>query len=240
MPQRAGTGWLRAHLLFVLMSLAASAPATAQVDMTGPWFVRVFPIFLPPLDCAIDMVQTGTALSISSADCPFLVSMNLTGTIDPMTGDFTASGSSTACSMLNLTAGTASLDGTTFFVQFNCMGGGFPVLGGVYGYRCGNGVIDSGVGEICDDGNHQSGDCCSNTCQYEPAGQFCFPTDANFCTDDICDGAGTCIHVNGTGNCDDGNQCTSGDHCQDGDCVSTVLPDGSDCTDFNDCTGDSC
>jgi len=80
------------------MSLAASAPATAQVDMTGAWFVRVFPIFLRPVDCAIDMVQTGTALSISSSDCPFLVTMNLTGSIDPMTGDFTASGSSTACS----------------------------------------------------------------------------------------------------------------------------------------------
>lgn len=31
---------------------------------------------------------------------------------------------------------------------------------------CGNGVVEAG--EQCDDGNHQSGDCCSSTCQVEP------------------------------------------------------------------------
>ncbi len=56
---------------------------------------------------------------------------------------------------------------------------------------CGNGVVDSG--EQCDDGNNDDYDCCSRTCQYETSGSFCTP-DANFCTDDVCDGAGTCLH----------------------------------------------
>jgi cysteine-rich repeat protein len=56
---------------------------------------------------------------------------------------------------------------------------------------CGNGTVDSG--EQCDDGNALDGDCCSSTCQYEANGNVCTP-DANVCTDDVCDGAGTCLH----------------------------------------------
>jgi cysteine-rich repeat protein len=57
---------------------------------------------------------------------------------------------------------------------------------------CGNGV--TGVDEICDDGNLASGDCCSSTCAYEAADAPC-TTDSNACTKDVCDGAGSCDHL---------------------------------------------
>ncbi|HEY2387339.1 MAG TPA: hypothetical protein VGK30_10280 [Candidatus Binatia bacterium] len=56
---------------------------------------------------------------------------------------------------------------------------------------CGNGTVDSG--ELCDDGNTLDGDCCSSTCQFEASGSFC-PADYDFCTSDVCDGAGSCTH----------------------------------------------
>jgi hypothetical protein len=48
------------------------------------------------------------------------------------------------------------------------------------------------------------------------------------------------VSTNRTGSCNDGNQCTAPDECVDGACTSTVLADGSTCTDFNDCTNESC
>ena len=54
---------------------------------------------------------------------------------------------------------------------------------------CGNGNVDPG--EQCDDGNTVSGDCCSATCHFEPAGQSC--NDHSTCTTgEKCNGAGTC------------------------------------------------
>jgi cysteine-rich repeat protein len=68
---------------------------------------------------------------------------------------------------------------------------------------CGNGAVDAG--EQCDDGNTFDGDCCSATCQYEPSGSFC-AADTNICTDDICDGAGTCTHPD-LPNCEQSRPC---------------------------------
>lgn len=56
---------------------------------------------------------------------------------------------------------------------------------------CGDGVVEAD--EQCDDGNVADGDCCSAACQYETAGSAC-ADDGEFCTRDICDGAGACIH----------------------------------------------
>ncbi len=55
---------------------------------------------------------------------------------------------------------------------------------------CGDGIVDGS--EQCDDGNTLDGDCCSSTCQFDPAGSAC--TDGVICTEDACDGAGTCTH----------------------------------------------
>jgi cysteine-rich repeat protein len=84
------------------------------------------------------------------------------------------------------------------------------------GVVCGNGILDPG--EQCDDGDAVPGDCCSPTCQYEVAGSPC-AADGNVCTDDVCDGAGSCTHPNNSAPCDDDNACTTGDSCAGGTCA---------------------
>ena len=84
---------------------------------------------------------------------------------------------------------------------------------------CGNGRFDTG--EACDDGNTQNGDCCTAACTIVSAGSAC-PDDGNVCTNDVCNGAGLCLHVNNTVACDDGAFCTVADTCQSGVCQGTA------------------
>src|SRR5213594_4347118 len=110
----------------------------------------------------------------------------------------------------------------------------FTVLIGKIAHVCGNGVVD--LGEQCDDGNLVGGDCCSPTCQFEPAGQACAN---NPCiSGSTCNGAAAC--VGGTPNtlpCNDGNACTTADTCAGGVCVGGPPPN---CVDGNVCTTDTC
>src|SRR2546422_128852 len=110
----------------------------------------------------------------------------------------------------------------------------FTVIIGKIAHVCGNGVLD--LGEQCDDGNLVAGDCCSPTCQFEPAGQACAN---NICiSGSTCDGAGAC--AGGTPNtapCNDGNACTTPDTCAGGLCVGGPAPN---CNDGNVCTTDTC
>jgi cysteine-rich repeat protein len=89
-----------------------------------------------------------------------------------------------------------------------------------FGNLCGNGRFDAG--EDCDDGNLVNGDCCSATCQSEPAGTIC-ADDGNPCSDDKCNGAGICLHVNNTAPCDDGKFCTTNDRCANQVCNGTMM-----------------
>jgi cysteine-rich repeat protein len=86
---------------------------------------------------------------------------------------------------------------------------------------CGDGIVEPG--EQCDDGNTANGDCCSSTCQFEPAGNPC-TSDDNPCTDDLCNAAGGCQHLDNTALCDDGDVCTSNDACSGGVCVGQPAP----------------
>lgn len=58
---------------------------------------------------------------------------------------------------------------------------------------CGNGVVESG--EQCDDGDAtgQPGDCCTASCQFQPAGVAC-ADEGDLCTLDLCNATGTCSH----------------------------------------------
>lgn len=85
---------------------------------------------------------------------------------------------------------------------------------------CGNGIVESG--EQCDDGNVASGDCCSASCTFEAAGSAC-ASDGEVCTDDVCDGSGSCAHPDNTAPCDDENACTEHDTCANGVCVGTSV-----------------
>jgi cysteine-rich repeat protein len=60
--------------------------------------------------------------------------------------------------------------------------------------ECGNGFVERDEG--CDDGNTADGDCCSSTCQLDPAGAAC-TEDGAPCTADACDAAGICRHSAG-------------------------------------------
>jgi uncharacterized repeat protein (TIGR01451 family) len=56
--------------------------------------------------------------------------------------------------------------------------------------------------------------------------------DGNVCTDDVCDGAGACIHPNNTAPCNDGVFCNGADTCSGGSC--SVHP-GDPCTSGPEC-----
>ncbi|MDB4678672.1 hypothetical protein OAE84_01110 [bacterium] len=74
-------------------------------------------------------------------------------------------------------------------LTYTCIGTNSVVLDNLVleGTFCGNGVIDEA--EACDDGNNTDGDCCSSTCEIEPAGTLCGPV-ADICDlEDVCNGA---------------------------------------------------
>jgi cysteine-rich repeat protein len=123
---------------------------------------------------------------------------------------------------------------------------------------CGDGIIQPG--EQCDDGNSNSGDGCSSTCQIEPcfacsgapslctplsAGAQC-PDEGNVCTTDVCDNSGHCTHPPGNrgtlcrmpaGACDLAGFCTGSSPV----CPNTTKPDGTACDDGVFCNGaDTC
>jgi cysteine-rich repeat protein len=100
---------------------------------------------------------------------------------------------------------------------------------------CGNDTLDET--EECDDGNTVPGDCCSPTCQFEPAttecrastgacdiAETCTGTDANCPADQVLDGVP----------CPDGLFCNGDEMCQTGVCMPGTAPpldDGVGCTD---------
>src|SRR4029453_13342220 len=153
-------------------------------------------------------------------------------------------------------------DGAAFAAVFSssCPG----ISGTASGAKCSNGMLDPG--EQCDDGNAVSGDCCSDLCAIEPAGQACndgnqcstgdvcaggtcagspapglaCTSDGNPCTDDVCDAASACTHQPNTNPCNDGDQCTTGDVCAGGTCAGSPAP-GQAGNDGNEgTTGDVC
>jgi hypothetical protein len=81
----------------------------------------------------------------------------------------------------------------------NAVGPSVPGLDGIAFApigACGDGMRN--LGEQCDDGNVVNGDCCSETCAFDPPGTPC-PTNDDTCTINACDGAGTCLHTLPTG-----------------------------------------
>jgi cysteine-rich repeat protein len=88
---------------------------------------------------------------------------------------------------------------------------------------CGDGIVQGS--EQCDDGNTVAGDCCAPDCTFEVADSAC-PDDGEACTQEACDGAGTCLHSAapaGTACADDDDACTI-DRCDGGTCVHAAEP----------------
>ncbi len=114
-------------------------------------------------------------------------------------------------------------------------------LGTVELSECGNGVLRAG--EACDDGNYVNGDCCSVYCTYEAAGTTC-DADGSVCTDDVCDGSGSCA-AGAALDCNDGNVCTddacnAATGCQNIANAATTCDDGNWCTTADTCSAGVC
>ena len=154
----------------VAVALVAT-DARGQVDMSGLWAAE---IEVPGVDGRQDwtVTQSGMSLSVVIAG---IRTDTWTGTIDPLTGNFslTLPTAEPGCPPWVITAvvnpSSTSFSGTYhLFVDFTgCEMALFPIEG----RRCGNGVLDPG--EQCEDGDFEDGDCCSATCQLDPAGTSC-------------------------------------------------------------------
>lgn len=69
-------------------------------------------------------------------------------------------------------------------------------------------------GSVCQTQCNETTDSC-----FSSAGSPC-PDDGNGCTNDVCNGSGSCSHPNNTASCDDGLFCNGTDHCAGGVCSS--------------------
>ncbi len=145
---------------------------------------------------------------------------------------FNASVAKTTVSPVDSVVGTATFTATASATALTLTDTNAQV-NTVCGNACGDGVLESG--EQCDDGNNRDGDCCSAACRFESFGSSC-ADDGNPCTNEQCNGAGTCAHPDNTDNCDDGDACTTGDACSAGVCVGPAR----NCNDGDPCTDDAC
>jgi YVTN family beta-propeller protein/cysteine-rich repeat protein len=94
----------------------------------------------------------------------------------------------------------------------------------------------AGGGECADACNEAADDCIA------AAATPC-TSDGNVCTDDVCDGAGACIHPVNTAPCDDGLFCNGADTCSGGACTDHAgdpCAGGGACADACNEAADSC
>jgi cysteine-rich repeat protein len=107
---------------------------------------------------------------------------------------------------------------------------------------CGGGTCSVHAGDPC-----AGGSACADACNestdscFEPAGTAC-TDDGNPCTNDTCNGAGTCAHTNNSAPCDDDNACTTPDVCAGGICGGppVICDPCQSCDVETGCNGPSC
>jgi hypothetical protein len=217
----------RTFLLVLLTAYVRSA--AASVDLTGTW--TVYSQSGAPSSWSI--VQSGTSISVTVSGNTF------TGPIDPDTGQFSFVAPGVPCpSGVSATASSNdAFSGALTDTSPSCPGGphsctcvpsqSYGLNGcrdGAAGACCGDAVMDAG--EQCDPGPQFLG-CCDGLCQLAAVMSICVE-EGNACTDDLCDGAGTCTHpasASGQSCPDDGDVCTA-DTCDGGGaCIHSPLPD---------------
>ena len=176
---------------------------------------------------------------------------------DPCTGGFECNN---VCDELHnrcaVAAGTSCTDDGEVCTDDVCDGLGMCTHPGNYFVPCDDGLFCDGddycYGGTC---SYHTGDPCSFSecndlcdeisvsCLPSTSGTQCFD-DGNVCTNDQCDGSGSCVHppvTSGTPCPDDGSICTS-DQCDGlGSCVHPAANNGAPCPDDgNECTNDQC
>jgi cysteine-rich repeat protein len=194
--------------------LVGAAGNAAAVDVTG-----VFSTSGLPGVSAVSLRQSGTTLRMCLPGSLGTVRV-AEGTVDTGTGAFTLAyvpsalgpgGLGAYCSIT--ITGTAAPDGSTLAatqVEYStCVPPPFSctpscVLSATIPFTatrtsttpapcCGDGFLDPGNGEQCDDGNAVAGDCCAPDCTAEPAGGACPQID--LCRAGTCSGFGYCEYV---------------------------------------------
>jgi cysteine-rich repeat protein len=173
-----------------------ASECAGTINLTGPWllsgpYLDASSFFLGP---ERDFIQTGAVLTAAvPGGSPGI------GAVNPATGAFRANAPfSLLGECLEIIVGTATPHANEFSGTALIMCSGsitlVPPLA-VTGLKCepgqpccGNGIVESG--EVCDDQF-----CCDATCQIALDGTSC-PDEPNSCTDDVCDGTGTCTHPN--------------------------------------------
>src|SRR5581483_12031898 len=119
---------------------------------------------------------------------------------------------------------------------------------------CGNGTVDSGQGEQCDEGvnNGTPGSCCTSTCQFRAGGEECRASAGECDPNEVCTGASATCPADArtpanTPCTDDGNACTT-DLCDGtsvdcqhdpGNAGATCRASAGECDPAETCTGAS-
>jgi hypothetical protein len=128
--------------------------------------------------------------------------------------------------------------------------------------KCNNGKCEGNGKLNCDDGTACTTDTCDKAlgCQHAPTTATCSDdnvcttgdacdggkcqgqgtldcSDAEPCTDDLCDAKSGCVHPPNAATCTDGNACTDKDTCKGGKCLPGSA---TNCDDKNPCTDDAC
>lgn len=108
------------------------------------------------------------------------------------------------------------------------------------GSVCGNGTVESG--EQCDDGGTGAGDCCSPTCQFEPAATECRASSGMCDVAEFCDGLTDACPADlfDPALCDDGTYCNGTETCNAGICEPGTPPSCSGATPWCDEVLENC
>ena len=165
--------------------------ARADVDISGDWNAALIALLDLGGHCNLTFSQTGPTLS-ATGSCDSLGGgaggILVSGTIDPVTGDFSMSGVGGGCygdvagpTVSQTLSGTVTATGDALDASFDCMVSGAPPsssslsIVGSPATACGDGDVDAG--EQCDDGNAVDGDGCSAVCRRGPGDDVkCYPS----------------------------------------------------------------
>jgi cysteine-rich repeat protein len=225
-------------LLLLAVMLLTPRPTLAAYDMSGKW--------LAAIDDGTGVLRLDLSQSSGMLSEPPSPGPGWTGTIDEGTGVFHLESATVVVPMCGAWTvdGSVAEDGRTFTATYvrkifydgtpHCVTETLATTG----TRCGNQQLDAW--ESCDDGNLANGDCCSSTCNFDAGGAACASDDFD-CTNDACDGMGSCVHENRPGACIDLHGCGTG-QCAGSACVIDA-PEaaGTSCDrDGTLCTADAC